>query len=239
MKIKYNDNELLYLISEYDESAFELLCEKYRPLIISRLTNFKIQEKNFSDFYQECLMVLYKCSWDYREDKNYTFNAYLDMSIQNKIRNLLRKERNYFYNVSLLDVETIDAISFKETTNDYKVKDVNQLNLRFSSLMDKKVVELYNEGYTIKDICQELECSNQKVYYILRKYRPKTTGQSNEENKGIYSSFEKRVYDLYVNDYRPREIARILDCEIESVYNAIKRIKLKNKKLNNFKKNKH
>ena len=41
MRIEYNDNELLYLISEYDEAAFEILCEKYRPLIINRLKNIK------------------------------------------------------------------------------------------------------------------------------------------------------------------------------------------------------
>ena len=101
MRIKYNDNELLYLISEYDEYAFELLCEKYKPLIINRLKKFRIQAVNFDDYYQECLMVLYSCCENYREDKCYTFNIYLDVSIQNKIRNLLRKDHNYFYNDSV------------------------------------------------------------------------------------------------------------------------------------------
>ena len=140
MKIKYNDNELLYLISENDENAFEILCDKYRPLIISRLRSFKIQEKNFTDFYQECLMVLYQCSENYREDKNFTFNVYLDMSIQNKIRNLLRKDKNYFYNVSLLDVDTIDKITFKEPS----YIELGE-NIEVTGIFDDNTVEAWNK----------------------------------------------------------------------------------------------
>lgn len=230
MKIKYNDNELLYLISENDENAFEILCDKYRPLIISRLRSFKIQEKNFTDFYQECLMVLYQCSENYREDKNFTFNVYLDMSIQNKIRNLLRKDKNYFYNVSLLDVDTIDKITFKEPSYIELGENIEVIK-KINNSLDKSVMELYLKGHNIKEISDELKCSSSKLYYILSKYRKKKRIENVDFQKGIFSSLEQRVYELYVKNYRPREIASFLDCDVESVYNAIKRIKLKNKKL--------
>ena len=37
MKIKYNDNELLYLISEKNDNDIEILCEKKCILIINQL----------------------------------------------------------------------------------------------------------------------------------------------------------------------------------------------------------
>ena len=53
MIIKYNDNELLYLISEKDEVALEIMMNKYEPLIKSMLVRYKIKSKNFEDFYQK------------------------------------------------------------------------------------------------------------------------------------------------------------------------------------------
>ena len=80
MIIKYNDNELLYLISEKDDVALEIMMTKYDPLIKSMLARYKIKSKNFEDFHQECLMVLYNCLNKYREDRKMSFNSYLEMS---------------------------------------------------------------------------------------------------------------------------------------------------------------
>jgi hypothetical protein len=42
-----------------------------------------------------------------------------------------------------------------------------------------------------------------------------------------FSSFEEEVIYLKTRNYKPREIAKILDCDIKSVYNCICRIKNK------------
>lgn len=228
MRIKYNDNELLYLISEYDEYAFELLCEKYKPLIINRLKKFRIQAVNFDDYYQECLMVLYSCCENYREDKCYTFNIYLDVSIQNKIRNLLRKDHNYFYNVSLLELEVIDGITFKEKSEFFE-NDNEILYENIKNSFEKKVMKLYLSGNNIKDIARLLSTSVQRVYYIISKYRPKERYKAKNIWNGVFSNLENQVYELYSRSCRPREIAKFLNCDIGTIYNAIKRIKSKSK----------
>ena len=229
MRIEYNDNELLYLISEYDEAAFEILCEKYRPLIINRLKKFRIQPKNFEDYYQECLMVLYSCCNNYREDKNNTFNLYLDISIQNKIRNLLRKEHNYFYGVTLVELDKIDGVIFKDKDDlDYSKNHDGFLN-RIRNLLEKEVMSLFLNGHNIKDIARALKIPSQRVYYIIGKYRPKERYKTINILGGIFSDLENQVYDLYSKECKPREIAKFLNCDVSSIYNAIKRIKSKSK----------
>ena len=223
---KYNDNELLYLISENDEHAFELLCEKYHPLIVNRLRRFKIHGKNFEDYYQECLMILNKCAKNYREDKCFTFNIYLDISIQNMIKNMLRKEKKYFYDVYLLDVEKIDLIKFKEKDLSFNENDeIKNIHNKF----EKEVMELYLKGKSIKSIAKDFDVKSNKIYYIINKYKPKKKEKTINMWGGVFSDLEKQVYDLYVLNYRPAEISRFLNCEVSIVYNAIKRIKLKSK----------
>ena len=117
MIIKYNDNELLYLISEKDEVALEIMMNKYEPLIKSMLVRYKIKSKNFEDFYQECLMTLYNCVNKYREDRKISFNSYLEMSLNYCIQNILRKEKSYFYDVVLMEMQDLDYILLKNLVN--------------------------------------------------------------------------------------------------------------------------
>ena len=97
--MKYNDNELLYLLSETDEVAFEFIIKKYEPLIKSRLIAFKINTKNYEDFFQECLIVLNKCIYNYREDRIIPFNSYFDKMIQYRIRYILEEEKEKIINL--------------------------------------------------------------------------------------------------------------------------------------------
>ena len=231
---KYNDNELLYLMSENDESAFEILCEKYRPLIVNRLRRFKINEKNYDDFYQECLMVLHYCAENYREDKSYTFNIYLDVSIQNKIRNLLRKDKGYYYGVSLFDFDKIDMITLRKSQAKYHEEETideifNRENIKkINNKFEKEVMQYYFDGKNVKWIASNLKVALHRIYYVLSKYKVKRKVTINLWD-GIFSDLEKQVYQFYSRNFRPSEIAHRLDCNVSIVYNAIKRIKLKSK----------
>ena len=53
---QYNDYELLYLISEHDENALDIMYHKYMPLIKARIAAFRIKRYNQEDFFQEGLL---------------------------------------------------------------------------------------------------------------------------------------------------------------------------------------
>ena len=111
--IEYNDNELLYLLSEDEEFSFEMLMEKYQPMILSRLHRYHVKKEYWDDYYQECIILLYRCAITYREDITKTFNKYYDRLLQYQIQNLLRKDRQSFYRVVLMSTEEIDNITYQ------------------------------------------------------------------------------------------------------------------------------
>lgn len=224
MIIKYNDNELLYLISEKDDVALEIMMTKYDPLIKSMLARYKIKSKNFEDFHQECLMVLYNCLNKYREDRKMSFNSYLEMSLNYCIQNILKKEKTYFYDVVLMETQDIDyAIPLKEEESiDYSFEKL--------SPYEKKVLEYLSEGYTISSISLQLNKESRSIYNTISriKSKAKTNVKIKREDKDL-SDFEKRVYDKYLLGFKANEIAYLLRADINSIYNALKRAKSKSK----------
>lgn len=232
MDDKYNDNELLYLISENNEIAFEKLCEKYRPLIINRLKRFRIK-KNFEDFYQECLIVLYKCALLYREDKSTTFNKYLDKYIQFRIQVLLRKECQYFYNVELKEYEEIDK---HHVVSDLRedLDGIVQINCIRNELStyEKRVLEYMKDGYNINEISVFENKDLRSVYNAIGRVKGKITKKAEiKKERAIVcrglSPLEETVYEKYIEGFKAREISEIMNCKKEVVYDALKRIRLK------------
>lgn len=220
---KYNDNELLYFISESDEIALDIIVEKYKPLIKSRLIKYRIKEKNFEDFYQECLIILYKCVYKYREDKNVTFNSYLDSTIQQRIRNIILREKDYFYNVMFVGETELDYMI--ETVYENYAEDKIELLSKF----ELKVYNLIKEQTSIEAIYQMLGVTKKSIYNTINRIKLKmnTNNNINKCSNNKLSNFEKQVYDKHVIGYKPNEISYLLRVEVETVYNALKRIKRK------------
>lgn len=171
MKYKYNDYELLYLISEHSEAALEIMYEKYRPLIYARIKDFNIGRYSFDDFYQEGLLVLHQCIWRFSDLYNKTFTRFFEMCLQRRIMDILRVNSKYFYNTIImsdldyLKEEKIDYHSSQETLDDIIV------NL---SSLEKEVFELkYVYNYTIKEISEKLNVDVKKIYNALARIKTK------------------------------------------------------------------
>ena len=240
-EFRYNDNELLYLIKEKkDEEAFVELYNKYRPLIISRLKRFKIKSGSYDDYFEECLITLSECVIKYDETKGKTFNKYFDMCCVFKIRNLLRSDRNYFYNVVLTDYDDLDRYNYSASDIDSLVTlGENGLISCFTKL-EKDVYNLSQDGKSIKEISYELSKSIRCIYNTfsrIRRKREKTpiitdcNGSLDFYDKGRkLSKTEKKVIAYYQKGFRPSEIAGITGLKAEQVYNAIKRANKKQKK---------
>lgn len=249
--IKYNDNELLYFISEKDEIALEIILNKYMPLINKRLNAFKINKRNYEDFYQECIMVLYNCVRHYRIDKNVSFYSYFDSSIQYTIKNTLKQEKDYFYNVILSDIVSLkDSIELEYPENEYYEEKDNKYNNEnkikmFNSLskFEEKVYKMICDGDNINDISLKLNKEKRSIYNTISRIKKKiinmneskinvnnkTENKSNNMNDNIngLSSLEQRIYNKFKLGYKPREISYLLRMDVVSVYNALKRVKIK------------
>lgn len=224
--IKYNDNELLYLISEKDEIAFELIIKKYEPLIKNRLVNFKINILHFDDFYQECMIVLNNCVHKYREDKQMSFNGYLDNMIQYKIRNILQDERDYYYTVVRMNESELDSFSSKQSEDE--IDDYDYILSKY----EKEVYDMLKEEKTISAISLALNRSNSSIYNAISRLKRKLSEADEFKYNSLayderLSKLENAVNAYYINGYKARDISYLLRIEVDTVYNAIKRIKKK------------
>ena len=133
---QYNDYELLYLISENDDTALDIMYQKYIPLIKARIAAFRIKPYNFEDFYQEGLFTLCRALQTYRPDYNKTFTKYFDLILQRHFIQLLRKESNYFYQVDLM--ENPDLLMEPERKNDQKIEIKRMIESCFFSKFEQK-----------------------------------------------------------------------------------------------------
>ena len=220
---EYNDNELLYLLSENDEFAFDMLMEKYQPMIITRLQRYHVKSDYWDDYFQECVILLYKCAISYREDITKTFNRYYDKLLQYLIQNLMRRDRQSFYRVVLMSMDEIDNIPF------YRVEEKKIL----TSMDDKPItkedelIKMVCDGVTIKEIAESNDINYYQAYNLVRKVKSKR--EFREKKKSPFSSLEANIYELFKTGYRPGEIASLLSINPSTVYNAMKRIRSKQK----------
>ena len=240
--MKYNDNELLYLISETDEIAFEFIVKKYEPLIKSRLVNFKINVRSFEDYFQECLMTLNKCIMKYRDDKEISFNKYFDKMLQYRIKHILESEKDYYYNVINVDEIELDKLVITAAKDEFVESEV------MLSKYEKKVFELLKENKSIEIISSSLNKNAESVYNTIARVKRKLRNNKLSNNKLsdnklsdnynlVYnksheelSFLEREVYLRYIQGYKAREISYMMRIEIDKVYNALRRIKKKLKK---------
>ena len=77
-KYHINDYELLYLISEMNDYAFEILCMKYAPMIKRRFKDLGISQRYYDDFFQEGLIMLNKAVKTYKVTSIKSFNNFLN-----------------------------------------------------------------------------------------------------------------------------------------------------------------
>ncbi|MFA6627078.1 MAG: sigma-70 family RNA polymerase sigma factor [Bacilli bacterium] len=157
---QYNDSELLYLMYEDCEVALGILFEKYTNLIKKRLNGFRIHAKNYEDFFQEGLMMLYKAFYTYNPYIGKSFNKYFDMILQRKIIAILRHEKHYYYEVTLVE----DA-RFYMQEEEPSYMEMPSLSL---TTVEQTIFELkYIQGKQARTIARMLHMDIKKTYNVL------------------------------------------------------------------------
>ena len=180
-----NDNELLYLVSENNEEAKNIIFEKYKPLIEMKSSRLRLLAEqrgyDYSDLVQEGMIGLSRAINDYEEKKDvqfYTFaNLCIDRQLSSFIRNISRDKHKVLN----------DSISFESSTNtigrpltdillDDKNIDPEELYIRIEhennlinkiysilSPKEKEVFDLRIQGFSYKEIAELLNVTKKTV----------------------------------------------------------------------------
>jgi RNA polymerase sporulation-specific sigma factor len=160
---QYNDYELLYLIVEKDDTALDIMYQKYIPLIKARINGFRIKQNNYEDFFQEGLLMLFKAITTYKTESKKTFNKYFDLILQRRFIQILKKESVHFYNVDLIeDADLLMEKPIIENDHITLLKEIIEI-CKFSRF-EEEVLELITRKYKTKEISESLNCDVKKVY---------------------------------------------------------------------------
>jgi RNA polymerase sporulation-specific sigma factor len=158
MKYQYNDNELLYLMYENVDEAMGIMFKKYSSLINKRISTFRIANKNREDFFQEGLIALNTALNTFNPFLSKTFNKYFDLLLQRRFMNVLSKQKNYFYNVRL--VEDLNII----ISDNLAVYDPKPLPVKLTKKEEALYTLRFVKRYKCMEIATILNWNIKKVY---------------------------------------------------------------------------
>lgn len=184
-----DDNEILYLISENDEEAYNYMYCKYKPLISKFATvilkNFKYLNLEYDDLIQEGMYGLSLAIKRFDNTSDNIFFTLCYICIKREMYKLVTKanaNKRIFLNScisldSIKNFETgilVEDVSYNEADNtEYIIDEIEQrkLFLDLKYLLKPKysmVYELKINGFSNKDIASLLEIRYKDVDNYLR-----------------------------------------------------------------------
>lgn len=186
-------NELLYMIRQKDEYAYDRLIEKSKVIVIKvykdMITKYPFCKLYREDIIQELTILVCELVNSYREDQDCTFSTYLNKCLKNKATELVRTYLNSKNRINNYCVDIDDVVA--ETTANYYTKCINygyrydpkvmfdyQTTLhKFEdyynklSLMEKEIFMSYLNGASYKEIADKLSISTKTVDNYLQKQK--------------------------------------------------------------------
>jgi len=193
MQTYENDNELLYMISQNDQLAVQMLVDKYRVIIDYKIAEVVYDRNLFRQYKEELRQIGYillsECVKSYSVAKNTKFSTFFSFCLERKIRNQLKSylSHNGCYVNSLSLDQTVDEFgeftladniesNYYEYQSDSLVKynslieAINKVTEDFSHI-EKAICKLKQEGYSYPEIVKRLKCNYKKVDNTMQKFR--------------------------------------------------------------------
>lgn len=178
---KYNDNELIYMVQENDESSTDILIRKYRPIIF-KLSNEYYKKYtgriyDFDDFYQEALFSFYKAIHTYNNGKSVLFYTYVVMCIKRALSSFGRvvfsnKNRDDGIDISELEYCIEDTVENPIIRDSYNGLQNVVRNVIFSLPIESgSILELRINGFTYREIGILLDIPMSSVEFKTRRAR--------------------------------------------------------------------
>ena len=168
----YNDFEIILLIKQGNEEAFEFMVNKYKFLIAKNIKKFNLI-KYYDDIFQEALMLLYKSIIKFDEKYNKTFTRFFESNLNNRLITLKDKDNKYgkFLSEKLV---SLYAGSDKDYRDEYISESEIKYALNTLSDMEKKVFQAkIIEKRSVRETAQYLNYHEKKIYNALDRIKNK------------------------------------------------------------------
>ena len=201
----YNDNELIYLIYDFNEDANRILHEKYYKIIKIKVAKYRALAKRIGldtcDLMQEGLLGLEEAINSYIDNKDMKFSSFANMCIERQILSVLnyhsRKKHTFLNDSCSIDVEDekgrtmldyslksdIDPLMMME--KEEEKNSIYDLMTKDLSKLEKEVFELKLNGLDYREIARLLNKSYKSIDSALQRIRVKLKKILNEMEKNI------------------------------------------------------
>ena len=159
----YNDNELIYLIYDFNEDANRILHEKYYKIIKIKVAKYRALAKRIGldtcDLMQEGLLGLEEAINSYRDNKDMKFSSFANMCIERQILSVLnyhsRKKHTFLNDSCSIDVEdekgrTMLDYSLKSDIDPLMMMEKEEEKNSIYDLMTKDLSKLEKEVFELK-----------------------------------------------------------------------------------------
>ena len=182
--MKYNDYELLDLIDDNDEVIYNIMINKYKPVIYNKaleyytyLRNNNYEGLTLDDFLEEGLITLNHAIKSFDSNKGSLFYSFLLVCLTSSFNLMLRK---------IFTIKNRPLLKYQEL--EYEVKDskgidpydyvdnldiYNELNdyLYSVSLIDSAIIELRLNDFKYSEIMELLDVSSSKINRTIKMMR--------------------------------------------------------------------
>lgn len=189
--MEYPDNELTYLIKDNNETAQDLLYDKYKYIIESILNKYKrvfyALNIELEEVRQEANLAFSYAIYNYDEKKDASLNTFITLCVERKVRKVIKsketmKSKVQSETISLnnndkLDIENLYGDETYEPSK--KIENIDMLkyiNKKVKDLLSQKELEVYNlllQGLTYQEIAIALNKTPKQIDNTIQRIRIK------------------------------------------------------------------
>lgn len=200
-----NDYEVLYMIKENDELAYNAMYDKYHPVIsgIARKYSktFKHLDVEYEDLYQEGLCALSNAIREFKETNNCLFYTYLLVCVKREMEKYIKAKGRLKHrlltdaisidqDISSTDLRLGDIIPDKNVNiHDSLIKNMTYkkiLDLKYEMTFNQSLIyELKLNNFSNSEIATLLDVSYRVVDNVLKKIKRKIKKYINEEEQSV------------------------------------------------------
>ncbi len=190
---KLPDSELLYLASEYNEDAINVLFEKYK-YIVDITVNKYIRTAyslnlDFDELYQEAMVGYSNAIRLYNDNKDIQLRTFISVCIERRLQNYIRNNSTnkmkklkeaYSFDTEIGEDLILADIVGDNTRNPEYIKEQDESLKELKNKIDKvlspsehQVFDLLLNDFTNEDIAKILKTSVKNVYNVTYRIRTK------------------------------------------------------------------
>lgn len=184
-----NDSEILYMINEDNETAYEYLYEKYKNIVYKIASKYSYHASklglDINDLILEGYVGFDQAIKSYNENNktNNKFSGFLYMCIERKIQTLIRTKscnKNKILNEAAYLEDQLEQLNIKDETiktPEEETIENYELNMIYNKIknnlkgIELSVFKLKIEGYTNKEISKILNKDLKSIRNAIQRIR--------------------------------------------------------------------